>query len=484
MYETILAKNTIHTIDMAFDAMERQHAAGVPPELSRFPHAPVTTTCKDIPNRQVDYVDTGDAIVLWGKLSPEAWVRQVDLAETNGGSTIEQVALPDNHGGTIPFSSGRPPRAKRLDGPGIHVDYIYHEEYRGYDGMFRVVVDKNNQSEADLKQLLETGFNIATGEAVYNPSAAEESERDYTRKAYAEQCKIGDITTTQPEEATSQLAIEMTANGRTHPVDLGRKIDDEIEGLRHEFHGPDDIIGMLLDGELLSAEQRMITGSLQMGRSTGLDILYGGSDSVYTYIQHRNVPQYYRRPVAIFNSRILQRLDLRGYDEDAYGSRERQKPNPVDVWLDRPVMTEDHAKLVMSYERRLDPQEYTGKLGYIRELCVETSIGTEDLKEIVVPGGQTNWFHDTKWATVLCAYSSSPAEIATVLYEIADTQGSVAGADYLTEVLGMPREQAEYYLSGVGLPSLRDRLLRKCSILGITEVAGRALKDVIIEGAA
>jgi len=483
MPEVIAPEKTIQTIDVAFDVLKSPSAINAPTELARFSHAPVATTCLDIPSRELDLVDTGDNLILWGTLSPQAWLSRSDHAVSKGATEVTSVAIPDKRGGTMHLHTGRLPKAKRLQGTGVYVDFLYDETYRGYDGMFRIVVPK--QADADLesqKQLLAAGFESAVGGAIYDPSKVLESGAAFREAMYREHNKIDGQLTPDQEGIISRLEITTTRAGRRRIVDYDRNLDDRMVGLRHEFKRSDNVIGMLVDGELLSASQRMITGSLQAGRSTGADILYGGSDSVYTYIQQGDcLERPTDKPIVLFKSEVLRRLDIRGYENDAYGSREREKPNELDIRFNRPSVKDIDYRGTASYERRVHPDDYADKLMWQHELCVETSVDVEDIDKIIVPGEQTDYFADTNWHAALAPYTEFTDMSVRTLRNVVVEEGVLAGIGFLTKHLGMPQEQAEYYLSGVGLTQMRDRLLKKLSILGVTEIAGRPVHDVITQ---
>lgn len=485
MHETTALKEQIQTLEMAFESIERQKdLAGRPTELTRFAYAPLTTTCAAIPKREVELVETDDSLVIWGTMTPDAWLQRADWAVSNGAVAIDQVALQNVGGGTIMLPGGRPPKAKRLQGPGVFVDYLYHETYRGYDGMFRVVVQKNSgATQQDRKQLLETGFGVACGDAIFSPYNVEESNTTYKHSAYGTHYKIGAELNPTQEAAADALEVIITNKGRKHLVDRTKPIDERIEGVRHEFLRADSVIGMLLDGELLSTAQRIITGSFYAGRSSGADILNGGSDSVYNYLQVKGYPEsLIKRPTVLFSPTVLQRVDIRGYDNDAYGSRERENPDALDVRFGRtPPDKTDTSSLAVSYEKRVHPEEFVEKLRGVHELCAETSIGTEYIDKIIVPSDPTDWFDDTRWGVVLAGYAANTHQVADTLRSVVANDGKAAGIQFLAKGLGMPQGQAEYYLSGVDYPSMKDRLIKKLSILNVADSNGRKIEDVIVE---
>lgn len=484
MSEVIAPENTVQTIDMAFEMLELRKNTNAPTELARFAHASVTTTCTEIPSRQLDLIETDSELMLWGTLSPEAWTQQAEWADANGAAAIEEITVPDKRGGDLSVWPARLPKAKRLQGAGVYVDFLYDEETRGYDGMFRVVVEKTGVSNSDeQKQLLETGFSIAARGKIFDPYTAADSELALKEATYREHYKIEPDKPLGDEQklAVDRLQVETTATGRRHVVDPAKYVDERVVGVRHQFIRSDNIIGMLLDGELLSADERIMTGAFQSGRSTAADIRAGGSGSVYGYIQLESYSQASTAaPSVVFKKDVLNRLDVRAYADDAYGSRETEEPTEIDTYFHRPPIQKTVIRME-NYDDRVHPDMYADQSSPVRELCFETSIGSEDIDKIIVPSEPTSWFEDTNWGRVLAAYSRNPSQLITTLQATTEANGVSAGIRFLTKDIGMPQEQAEYYLSGVGLTQMRDRLVKKLSVLGVTEVAGRPIEDVIVE---
>jgi len=484
MHETATKEHTIQTIDRAFEMLDLRRSIHAPSELARFPHAPIGTTCQEIPSRELDLVETDSELTLWGTLNPDAWAQRTDWADANGAVAIDQISVSDKRGGELSVWPAKLPKAKRLQGQGMYVDFLYDEEARGYDGMFRVVVQKGATSTAEeQKQLLETGFGIATGEMIFNQNKVVDSDATLKQAMYREHYKVGvdDPLSDEQKVAVARLRVEMTTNGRQHVIDPAKHIDGRIVGVRHQVKRADNIVGMLLDRELLSANQRIVTGAFQTGRSTAPDIGAGGSDSVYTYPQLEGYSEASTvMPSVLFKRRVLERLDVRGYAKDAYGSRESETPSIIDKLFQRPPIKKDVVE-VHHYDDRVQPDLYADQDKVVSELCFETSMDTEDIDKIVMPNEPTSWFLDTNWDRVLAPYANNTRQLVNTLQATTEADGATAGIRFLTKDLGMPQEQAAYYLLGVGEPSMRERLLKKLSILGVTQISDRSTEDVIVD---
>lgn len=478
--------HTVHHNDTplaeAWSGLEGYKARLVPIELAKFPHVTVETTCMDIPTRQVQLIETDKELILWGTLGPDAWLRQADWADETGAEAITELQIGSIGGGTAYFHTGRPPKAKRKQYLGAHIDFLYHEEYKGYDGMFQVVLEKPIGADSQMQQAwLTEGFKIATGSDLFDAENQEESEAAYKETQYREYYKVeGDLTEEQKTEV-GRLTIEITPNGRRHVIDPHMPVDARIAGVRHELFTADSVIGMVLDGELLPVDQRIFTGNFYGGRSSGSDLMDGGSDVVYSYLQRNGSGVGYVRrvPTVFFKKHILQRLDVRAFNNDGYGTRRRENLDKLDSRFGRtPVDTLDGLR--ESYETRVHPQEYADTLAGKHELCFETSMDSQEVDKIVCPSEPTDGFDDTYWGVVLAPYTRNTGQLTSQVKDIVRDKGEKSGEDFLV-FMGMAQSQAEYYLSGITSESMRERLLSKLTILGITQIGGRAIKDVIVE---
>lgn len=446
----------------------------------RKPLALIKTTNEAVSNRQLTIVDDQDKYTVWGVLDPDAWVAAHEQAKLKGSEQQDDVGWTTVSGDVLNIFPGRTPKSTLLEldtkDESAYTELLSEENYRSYDGLFRITVQKSKQTSEDFASVLSSQLQKLTGQGLYDASNEENSLHALKETQYRSYNKLYGPLSEKQQQELDRLQVVSTPHGRLKVVDDGRAIEQSVTGARHNFSKAEDVIAFITSGELISSVDRLIAGMPERGRSTVADMLYGGGDSVYTYLQTVDTFEYVNCPEAVIRRDALRRCDIRGYDTDAYGSRERIVQNNLDKHLGRVATSLTH---YVSYEKRAHPEEFTEKLRGVHELCFEGAIDIADVECIKVPKFETDFISDVNWNQELQPFVSDTVNAEDQL-RWAWTEGHDAFAATLT-ALGVPDEKKQYFLCGIGERRMKNRLLAKLDFLGIKAINGIEVDKFIVE---
>ncbi len=445
---------------------------------SLYPMATVLTTNEQVVDRQVRLVRAshdGAPISVYMKL--HNWADNFEATNADLESalkfTFESVGQ-----GTLPYSDYR---AITRDIDGMPVSFIYSEYAETLDGLVTFSLPEGLDQQTSANQL-DTVLTKLTGQGLWDESLVEQSMIGWKIDAYRNFHKLpeGPLTIEQ-QQAAVKLEIHPSAKGRISLISPGQheqytsRYTGEVIRPFHQVARLENAINIISDGSIDSTLARLERGYHKGGRSSHTDMMTGGGDVVFTYAS--------TRPSGIsfsFCPEVLDRIDVRAYNEDAYGSMQlRGTQRVVDRAIERP-----RRNVVTDYSERLQPDEFS-QLGGVHELCFEGGLSLTDCEALQIVDGGESSFYDYRWEIEFMPFvpehvrykGNAVSEMASRLKELwGDEKNS---RDLLTSY-GLPEQRVVYLTAGMNLP-LRQRIIAKLQILGINDISGRSLDDFIIE---
>lgn len=439
----------------------------------------VTVENANIQSNEVDIINA-DTYKVFAKLTPEKWATLFETFQHEGAVDepyIWQVKNGDPDGAFIGQQTKT--KARRLHTDWCDAFLIYADNALSYDGLMEIRVPKTS-TENDARTI-ETAMHQMTANRY--ASSAEQTIREYYnlpigpfKKEDIEQQELLTYRQVSPHHVSPVIEglHEHYRNDRTN----------EQLTARHEVTRLEDTVDMITSGAVSSVLERLKRGGGSItGRSSAGDVYYGGADSVFGYLgaarKSVTIPTFQTKP------EILDRLDVRVYATDAYGSQERTVPTEIDTLLGR-----KHGNSYVTYDDRVRPVDY-GSVRGVHEICFEKEIGIRECDELLVPqADERSSFNDFRWLDVLPDYpvetwhmnkygqSKKGKVISTIERAWGDPDEVKAVLNQLAPNLG--EEKIEYLVTGMN-DSPRDRVIARLHKKGVTTINGRPVEEFVVE---
>lgn len=440
----------------------------------------VTIENQHIQSNEVDIINA-DTYKVFAKLTPEKWATLFELFQGEG-AVDESYKWQQKLGGPDGAFIGQQTKTKsrRLHTDWCDVFLIYADNALSYDGLLEIRVPKTS-AENDARTI-ETAIHQMT--ASRYAATAEQAMRDYYN------LPIGPLSK-QDLEREELVSRRQTSPHHMSPVidGLHEQYHSDSSGeqliARHEVTRLEDTIDIITSGAAVSMLERLKRGGGGIaGRSSAADVLYGGADAVFAYMGTANKPAYQ----AAFQTKpeIFDRLDVRVYDTDAYGSRERTIPSSIDTLLDR-----KSGGSYVTYDDRVRPADY-GSVRGVHEVCFEKEIGIGECDLLLMPeGSDKSSFHDFRWSNILPDYpveswhmntygQSKKGKVISIIEQVwGDPEEVKATLGRLAP--DMSEEQIDYLVTGMNA-SPRDRIIARLHKKGVTMVNGRPVEEFVVTG--
>ena len=440
----------------------------------------VTVENAHIQSNEIDIINA-DTYKVFAKLTPEKWTALYETFQHEGAndeSYIWQLKNGNENGASIGEQTHT--KARRLHTDWCDAFLIYAENARSYDGLLEIRVPKTT-ADNDARTI-ETAIHQMT--ASRHVSSSEQTMRTYYN------LPIGPFNK-QDVEVQDLLEYQQTSPHHASPVIEGLhdryrsdRTDEQLIA-RHEVNKLEDTIDMITSGAVTSVLERLKRGGGEVtGRSSMADIMYGGADSVFAYIgtgkAATSMPSFYTRP------EVFDRLDVRVYDTDAYGSQERIAPTAIDTLFGR-----KQGGSYINYEDRVRPTDY-GSVHGVHEICFEKEIGISECDVLMVPQ-QTDRssFHDFRWSDVLPDYAVEPWHMSTYGQSkkgriISMVERAWGDPDEVKTALTqlapeLSEEKIDYLITGMNA-SPRERVIARLRKKGVTMVNGKPVEDFVVAG--
>lgn len=440
----------------------------------------VTVENAHIQSNEVDIVNA-DNYKVFAKLTPEKWAALFETFQREGAvdeSYTWQLKNDDSDGAYI----GRQTKAKARR---LHTDWcdaflIYADTALSYDGLVEIRVPKTS-AEDDARTIETAMHQMIASRYVSSP---EQTMREYYN------LPIGPLSK-QDSERQELVSRRQTSPHHTSPVidGLHEQYRSDWTGeqliARHEVIRLEDTIDMITSGAVSSVLERLKRGGGDIiGRSSAGDVYYGGADSVFAYIgtgaRPVTAPAFQTKPT------IFDRLDVRVYDTDAYGSQERIIPTKIDTLLER-----KQGGSYVTYENRVRPADY-GSVRGVHEICFEKEIGISECDMLLVPEhSDRSSFEDFRWDDVLPDYleeswhmnaygQSKKRKVKSLVEEV------WGDPDEVKEILSrlvpeLGEEKTEYLVTGMNA-SPRDRVIARLHKKGVTMINGKPVEAFVVMG--
>lgn len=421
------------------------------------------------------------------RLSPERWTKLYEDLGERPDVVDEDYGWAQKSTGEPAWLQNKSPSARTvLDvQTGATLSLLSSSQALAYDGLVEITVPKSGDTGREAAQI-DTALEFVMG-----GQPTEEYGAAWLR-AY-DKLPFGPLTAQQSEELAKLVEARQVSPHHIAPVMPGmhRAYVHERTGeqltARHEIAYLSDAIDIIANGGITPTLERLKRGEGNVtGRSSYSDINFGGADSVFAYFMGSNTEQRGGGSYFRFKPDILDRLDVRAYEDDAYGSRERDYGNDIDHALGRVVLG---SKLGVNpgYDDRAEPKDF-GSVGGVHEVCFEKEVGINECEYLVLQDTDQSSYDDIRWDSVLPAIEykdwhlqaygqSLKLEIKARIKEAWGDEAAVRTV--LNEwVPAMRPEAVDYAVVGMKLP-LKERMLARLAHRGISEINGRPAEEFI-----
>lgn len=373
---------------------------------------------------------------------------------------------------------------------------LVHSNYLSTDGLVEVAIPYGaDGSSTGAAAEIDKVLTALTGEKLWEDSKAKDSFLEWKMNKYRDYFKLGEgpLAPGQMEEAAAlhieqpapdHIALKAPGLHDRFSFDYEWAKGDKIVP-KHVVKGVDEALSVIAQGELIGAERRLERGMQYTGQSMSADMLYGGGDVVYTYARAASEARKTAGSAISFvmKPEILDRIDVRAYDTDAYGSKENKVQSRLDTVLDR-----EKGAVFYGYEDRLAPDEF-GKLGQVSELDFEGSISLAECDVLLLDArADKGSFTDTNWYNALLPFVESglsdTARTTRILGWEKDIQaswGTPESAAPVLKTIGFSDEKISQLTTGMNLP-LKERIIAKLQARGINEINGKPVEDFVVYG--
>ena len=506
-YDQAPATNSAALIERPLDAIddvERIQSAAIaqqalaelaaqPATPDKLPSVTMLTTNEQVQDRQINMVDARSSdephLTLFMKL--DNWS---DLyRKSDDGEPDKKYWFESANGDRSRSISDL--QSRSVDLTESKAELIHSERSFSVQGLVEVRIPCDDKTTEEIADTVTQTMVELTGQSLWDACITDESFGAWKTNTYRTYHKLGEgpLSPAQQDAAnkleitrTARDHIALTSPGQHDGLELGYKPGQNLR-LRHEVKRVDDAIDAIVSGGLLSAMQRLETGSTKYGRSSAADIMTGGGDVVYAHAmaenETREVYTHDRTPNLVLKQSVLDRLDVRAYNTDAYGSKETTTHNVVQQAIGAQALR----FIGTGYSDRLEPTQFSDMRG-VHEVCIAGGVGTDELDSLVIFDDESvTSFDDTDWAAVLNQHIDydHPLGAGTSMdrlksqIQAAWTEPSAAKA--ALETIGINAERIEQITAGMNLPP-RERIIAKLKQRGVHEVGGKSVEEFVVAG--